>query len=928
MTPNWRDISLRIGLLSTALILLGVALDIWVRGEAFRDPTSLCLSFLAFLFGIGILVLATVQKIASRATWLILIGMILAVSSSVYLTRRTYTPLTMSRTDTEMIIQYAVESLKNGDNPYAWNYADMLRVFRDQGINYTPFLDGSFESRLTYPALPILLFYVTDRIGLDFGLGTVRAVGLIAFVVLLILILKGAPEPLRPIILLPLFIFRDFLFGSLNGVQDVVWSLLLVGMLFAWKRPLWRALLYGLACSFRQQPWFVAPFLLIYLWQHEAGTPRERLRQILVFVSVSAGVFVVTNLPFFLWDPQAWGKGIFEPLYAPFSYLSYGPAILSEYGVVSFPREFHTATQVSAYAIMLIFYWFYAPVIGQGFWIFPAVFFWFYYRSLPSYWVYWIPVILPVVAGGAMRTFTFGVRWPQSGHRPRHAVPLTFATGIIIANLVWAAMLLSHERLVEVSFSPPIETFHTGLANQLTVAVHNHSDRILTPRFAVRPDYGIQTLPWHILSGPEQLGPGESGQYVIDAKTMPSREFKVARGAQLVVTDAGGDYALHASLRVPAQTNYENPDQIANPDFLYWPQDGSAPLEWALVSPPGTIASTHLGSFEGHTALTVEATTDPALPMLPVVRVQQTVTFPDRFTIWVYRTSTVMDPADNVYGIEFDDGDHRLWILFGESEQQGTLGSDNHRYIYRRALFNVWSLETIDLREIYEQMGWQQPLPSPRFARGVRYAVPQVKLSLIASAKTTDGTQWVFGTIKQEERLSNPDLVVDNALDHPDSYYVNVGDKYRSQRNYNLAEDAYLKALEYNTANSEAHFGLGESHFWLGNYAQARAEFLTALALGYPSEGNAHKGVGWSEYNLESYQVAIQRFEEAADAFLARDNPNDELSLADAYNGIGWSWLQLGDCNQAVPYFEQALDLVPTLAGAKDGLVLCTTNSS
>jgi uncharacterized membrane protein len=926
MSRDWRDVSLRLGLIGLALILFAIAWDIWMHGEAFRDPLSLLLGFLVLLFGMGALILALVRGLPDRAAWLVLAGTILATLGSAYLAYRTYTPLTTSHTDNEMIAQFAVESLESGEDPYAWNYADMLRVFRDQGVNYTPFLDGAFQHRLTYPALPTLLYLGLDGLGLDLGQGEARVAGLIAFIALLILLFVGAPQLLRPLIVLPLFVYRDLLSWPLNGVQDVVWAALLVGMIYTWKRPLWRAVLYGLACSFRQQPWFVAPFLLIYLWHHQEGTPRQRLRPVAFFALVSAGVFVVTNLPFIVWDPGAWLQGALEPAYAAFNYLSHGPGILTEYGIVALPRQFYTALQASSFAIMLIVYGFYAPVIGQGFWIFPGLFFWFYYRGLPSYWAYWIPVVLAAVAGGAARAFTSGWRLPQAARRPKHAVPATLVAGILIANFAWAGTLLAHGPQVEVGYSPPIETFYTELANRLRVTVHNRSDRVLTPRFAVRPDYGVQALPWRIVSGPDQLGPGEAGEYVIDAKTMASRGFRVARGAQLVVTDAGGDYALRATLDVPAQTRYEDPDQIANPDYLYWPQDGPAPLEWALMPSQGAVATTRLRTFEGRTALSIEATGDPTSGPLPLFRVQQTVTFPERFAIWVYRTSAAMDPAESVYGIEVDDGDHRLWILFGESDGEATPTSGNRRTVYRRALLDAWSLETIDLRALYAQLGWPEPLPSLRLARGVRYAVPQVKLSLIAGTSAPGPTQWLFGPIDQDGSAASPGALVDYALQHPGEYYVDVGDKYRTQRNYGLAQDAYAKALGYDAANSAAYFGLGESAFWLGNYVQARGAFEQALALGYPRQGEARKGMGWSEYNLGNYQAAIPHFEAAASAFVARDNPDDKLSLADAYNGLGWSWIQLGDCGRATPNFNQALDLAPALPGAIDGLALCQSH--
>jgi hypothetical protein len=39
---------------------------------------------------------------------------------------------------------------------------------------------------------------------------------------------------------------------------------------------------------------------------------------------------------------------------------------------------------------------------------------------------------------------------------------------------------------------------------------------------------------------------------------------------------------------------------------------------------------------------------------------------------------------------------------------------------------------------------------------------------------------------------------VNEVIDHPDRYYVALGDRYRIQGNYDLAWRAYLTALSYN----------------------------------------------------------------------------------------------------------------------------------
>ena len=166
---------------------------------------------MVFLFGVGALILA---------------GLLFCVLGTACLGYRTFTPLGTSRIGDEMVTRFAAESLDHGQNPYAWDALDIFRVFRDQAVNTKPFLDGAFQNRVNQPALPILFYSLTRQLGADFGQGTVRTAGLTALIVLLVLIFLGSPEPVRPIVLLPLFVFREPLFSSLSSDQEIVWRAL------------------------------------------------------------------------------------------------------------------------------------------------------------------------------------------------------------------------------------------------------------------------------------------------------------------------------------------------------------------------------------------------------------------------------------------------------------------------------------------------------------------------------------------------------------------------------------------------------------------------------------------------------------------------------------------------------------------------------
>jgi tetratricopeptide (TPR) repeat protein len=299
----------------------------------------------------------------------------------------------------------------------------------------------------------------------------------------------------------------------------------------------------------------------------------------------------------------------------------------------------------------------------------------------------------------------------------------------------------------------------------------------------------------------------------------------------------------------------------------------------------------------------------------PIVRVAQTVSFPDRFAVWVYPTSEL---TNEIYGLEVADGVHQLWLLFGTN----TVSQDGQPTLVSiQAPLNQWSKQMVDLTELYQSLGWTIPLPSMRYDNGLRYTVPQVRLSWIASSPSRSVTSWFFGCIEQETGRYTTEALVSNALEHPDAYYVTLGDQERSQRNYALAQDFYQKALSINPASSVAHFGLGENFFWSGQWARAATSYNNALTYGYPAPGLAYKGIGWANYNLMHYEDALAAFETAI-GLLTTSNEHD-LRLADAYSGLGWSELRLQNCEQAIADFEIALKLNANHPTASNGLREC-----
>lgn len=898
------NIVLRIGLLGTASVLFKAGADLWAEGLPFVYSVSVGLSFAAWFCGIIASVQAMIMYVDRRSEKLILAGLIFAQLAYVYLSTFNRTPLIINRTDNEMIAQFAAEALKRGQNPYTWNFSDMLRVYRDRGVNFTPLLDGAYQNRVTYPALPTLLFA-----GLGwFNVGEVRVIGIFFHLILLVMLFFGAPRPARPLILLPLFLFKDFVFMTSNGVQDIVWSTLLVVMLLVWKRPLWRAVLFGLACAYRQQPWLIAPFLLIALW-HTSGSKTRRLRRIVTFAGISGGIFLLINSPFIIWDLQAWWMGAFEPIYASFNIYSYGLAALSHYGLANLPRSFYTALQFSSLLAMLMIHWRHPRTIGKAFWMFPALFFWFYYRSLTNYWVYWIPPLLLSLTRMDVTSLP-EVRY----HRTVWGGTGAIITVLVLPIIVWGAILSHRPPTILVSHRFPVRVIEYGkkLVDRLEVTVVNVGESPLKPRFAVQRDPAVQALPWDIVSGPRQLASKQSGDYVIEAR-IPVRAFPVERGGQLVVTHAGTDYTRRIVHTIPPEITFTDPDGLVNPAFRVWPRAGRAPESWELRSTGNSASAALLDTVDNRNALLLQLSRAGRNDERAELRLAQTITFPAPFNLWVYPTGSLSDPDQEAYGVEIADGNHTLRILFGSETEIYRKRTDIRAEVLLPAPLKTWSCHTLDLSALYAMFGWSLPPATPRYRDGLAFPASQVEFSLllISDSRRILG---VFGPIEQMPGEDFYDVDMAAALDYPADYYVNVGDNYRRQRNYDLAQGAYKRALTYEAHNAAAHFGYAETAFWLGDWEAAERAFTASLDAGYHQPALAHRGLGWAHYNQADYNAARRDFEAAA---------KFDATLADAHNGLGWVEIQSDNCISATVHFEHALRLAPELFESQHGLDVC-----
>ncbi len=101
-----------------------------------------------------------------------------------------------------------------------------------------------------------------------------------------------------------------------------------------------------------------------------------------------------------------------------------------------------------------------------------------------------------------------------------------------------------------------------------------------------------------------------------------------------------------------------------------------------------------------------------------------------------------------------------------------------------------------------------------------------------------------------------------NPLVGLDRLYERIGGLHADQANFDATVDAYLKRVEVNPNNADAHRKLGEIYFLQGRHAEALAEFTATLLLD-PREAEAHAASGQVYLRLGEYARAVRASRQA-----------------------------------------------------------------
>jgi uncharacterized membrane protein len=287
-------------------------------------------------------------------------------------------------TDALDFVNIAAETLLAGKSPYV--------VSMQSGGEFpTPMVGGGHVNQFSYPIGSAMLAAPFVAIAEDGS----RIAVLLSTVAIGALVIGTASHEIAPLALFSLLV-GDFITWGVSDLTDPLWVAPLLAAIYLWPWSRvgrdslrWSAVLFGVAMAVKQQAWFCAPFLMLWVW-HEKGRWTAAK-----YVATVAGTFGLIHLPVVLMAPEAAVVGLLTNLYGPSGtlvHLGVGVSALTLSGAFPIAKGAHTALMAFAGGAAVVGYWMYFERVRWVAWVAWAPLLFFNYRSLANYFIVVAPV--------------------------------------------------------------------------------------------------------------------------------------------------------------------------------------------------------------------------------------------------------------------------------------------------------------------------------------------------------------------------------------------------------------------------------------------------------------------------------------------------------------------------------------------------------
>jgi uncharacterized membrane protein len=295
--------------------------------------------------------------------------------------------------------------LLQGRNPYSdSNLVELSRRFAIQPDWTTPLRQGQFANRLDYPSMAELQSVLDTSIkagsvpefeakvsypALSFltlvpfvlvGNYNVLPFYIASYLLIVYIAWRTVRPEMRPWTLVLALANIPMWSSAVGGNLDVFYMLLLLPAWLLRSRRWASAIFLGLALASKQPAWFFIPFYAMMTYRHYG------LKDTLTRMVIAGGVVLATNLPFIIWDPQAWLAGVLAPIADPMFPMGVGLVNLSTAHLLPYlPTWVYSGLEVIAMGLMLVLYWRICRRRPEAAFLLAVVPLFFAWRSLPSY---------------------------------------------------------------------------------------------------------------------------------------------------------------------------------------------------------------------------------------------------------------------------------------------------------------------------------------------------------------------------------------------------------------------------------------------------------------------------------------------------------------------------------------------------------------
>ncbi len=318
--------------------------------------------------------------------------------------------------DATALCHQATENFLEGKNPYAESNIVTAMLEFDVPLNkMTPLRLGIFADSFPYPTneqmeqlqqrimdnpenVPVELesclcypagSFLIPALFLMMGISDLRIVYIILMLPVLLYVIWISPARYRLLLSVIMLISLE-LWNSLASGETgfLIFPFLLLGWVLFNRHSVASAICIGLAATIKQVAWFFIPFYLILIYKTQGM--KKALQSLLIILAI----FIATNLPFIISDPQLWFSSITSPMTDKFP-LGVGIITLVTSGLINLQSSL-VFTVIEGLIFIGAIIWYYRnctayPQAGPLLAVVPLFFAW---RSIWPYFFYFDIIII------------------------------------------------------------------------------------------------------------------------------------------------------------------------------------------------------------------------------------------------------------------------------------------------------------------------------------------------------------------------------------------------------------------------------------------------------------------------------------------------------------------------------------------------------